>query len=61
MLTKQWGRKEWEEHYSDPMNFARLFDDYAGLQEQEARMGLSSSQNEQMAVIEQMIEAKLGF
>lgn len=58
--TKQWGETEWTEFYADPLNFARLFDDYKMLNNQRERFTLSTSQTRQMTVIERLIEAKLG-
>lgn len=58
---RQWDEEDWEVFYSDPMHFARLFDDYKALQEQRERFDLSTSQEHQLAVIERTIEAKLGL
>ena len=59
--TKHWGEESWREFYADPQNFARLFDDYETLKSQEERFDLSSSQEMQKTVIEELIEAKLGL
>ena len=52
-------KADWETYYDDPKKFAELFADYNLLKAQQAERNLSTSQQWQLEVIEQLIEKKL--
>ncbi len=57
----RYDREDWEDYYSRPENFARLYADRQGLLDQKERMDLSTSQEERLEVIEELIAKQLAI
>jgi hypothetical protein len=50
---------DWRDHYRHPDNFFTLFKDYRQLRDADQRRELSSAEEAQKRVIEEMIDSKL--
>lgn len=55
----QYDHDDWLEYYSEPSNFSRLFADRQGLLDQKEWMDLSTSQEERLEVINDLISVRM--